>query len=135
MTNGNENKDIMDYGQIKIADEVVGIIAGLAATEVSEANRDPDWTVGVKMSRDKLGTYYIEDVVRFRKSTSNVLEEMIKVAKADGIDEVEVVIPRDSGAGGKAANLFFVRALTEHGITVKSSQISGHSGKLNRFPF
>lgn len=108
----------------------------LAATEVSEANRDPDWTVGVKMSRDKLGTYYIEDVVRFRKSTSNVLEEMIKVAKADGIDEVEVVIPRDSGAGGKAANLFFVRALTEHGITVKSSQISGHSGKLNRFlPF
>lgn len=35
MTNGNENKDIMDYGQIKIADEVVGIIAGLAATEVS----------------------------------------------------------------------------------------------------
>lgn len=35
MTSVNENKDIMDYGQIKIADEVVGIIAGLAATEVS----------------------------------------------------------------------------------------------------
>ena len=35
MTDVNENKDIMEYGQIKIADEVVGIIAGLAATEVS----------------------------------------------------------------------------------------------------
>ena len=32
--NEGENKDIMEYGQIKIADEVVGIIAGLAATEV-----------------------------------------------------------------------------------------------------
>ena len=30
----NENKEIMEYGQIKIADEVVGIIAGLAAMEV-----------------------------------------------------------------------------------------------------
>ena len=108
----------------------------LAATEVSEANRDPDWTVGVKMSRDKFGQYYIEDVVRFRKSTAQVLEEIIRVAKSDGIDDVEVVIPRDSGAGGKMANLYYVRTLAEQGITVSSSQISGHSGKLNRFlPF
>ena len=32
--NLDENKDIMKYGQIKIADEVVGIIAGLAAMEI-----------------------------------------------------------------------------------------------------
>lgn len=32
--NTDENNDIMQYGQIKIADEVVGIIAGLAATEI-----------------------------------------------------------------------------------------------------
>lgn len=32
--NSDENKDIMKYGQIKIADEVVGIIAGLAAMEI-----------------------------------------------------------------------------------------------------
>lgn len=108
----------------------------LAASEVSEANRDPDWTAGVKMSRDKFGNYCIEDVVRFRKTTSQVLEEIIKTAKIDGINEVEVIIPKDTGAGGKAANLFFVRALAEHGITVRSAQISGHSGKLNRFlPF
>lgn len=108
----------------------------LAASEVSEANRDPDWTAGVKMSRDKFGNYCIEDVIRFRKTTSQVLEEIIKTAKIDGINEVEVIIPKDTGAGGKAANLFFVRALAEHGITVRSAQISGHSGKLNRFlPF
>ncbi|KNF07399.1 hypothetical protein CLPU_17c00240 [Gottschalkia purinilytica] len=34
MSNSEKNNEIMDYGQIKIADEVVGIIAGLAATEV-----------------------------------------------------------------------------------------------------
>ncbi|AFS78390.1 hypothetical protein DUF322 [Gottschalkia acidurici 9a] len=34
LSNGDINSEIMDYGQIKIADEVVGIIAGLAATEV-----------------------------------------------------------------------------------------------------
>lgn len=30
----NKNVDIIDYGQVKIADEVVGTIAGLAAMEV-----------------------------------------------------------------------------------------------------
>ena len=65
-----------------------------------------------------------------------MLEEIIKTARNDGLDEVEVVIPKDSGAGGSAANLFFVRALAENGITVRSAQISGHMGKLNRFlPF
>nr|WP_235436186.1 Asp23/Gls24 family envelope stress response protein [Gottschalkia purinilytica] len=34
LSNSEKNNEIMDYGQIKIADEVVGIIAGLAATEV-----------------------------------------------------------------------------------------------------
>ena len=107
----------------------------LAATE-DAPGQNPDWTVGVKMSRDKLGNYYIEDVARFRKSTAGVLEEIIRIAKADGLDEVEVSIPRDSGAGGKAANMFFVRTLAENGVSVKSCQISGHSGKLNRFlPF
>ncbi|TCO79190.1 Asp23/Gls24 family envelope stress response protein [Marinisporobacter balticus] len=31
----NNNVDVVEHGQIKIADEVVGVIAGLAATEVS----------------------------------------------------------------------------------------------------
>lgn len=32
--NETENKEVLEYGQIKIADEVVGIIAGLAAIEI-----------------------------------------------------------------------------------------------------
>ena len=47
-----------------------------------------------------------------------------------------MIVPRDTGSGGAAANLFYVRTLAEHGITVRSSKMSGHSGKLNRFlPF
>lgn len=108
----------------------------LASSEVSEANRDPDWTAGILMSRDKLGNYYIEDSFRFRKTANVVLENIIKTAKTDGIDDVEVVLARDTGAGGAAANIFYTRTLAEQGITVRSTKMSGHSGKLNRFlPF
>lgn len=108
----------------------------LASSEVSEANKNPDFTAGVLMSRDKLGNYYIEDVYRMQKTPNVVLEEIIKTARQDGVDDVEVIVPRDTGSGGAAANLFYVRTLAEHGITVRSSKMSGHSGKLNRFlPF
>jgi predicted phage terminase large subunit-like protein len=107
-----------------------------AASEPSQANRDPDWTASVLMSRDALGNYYIEDMYRFRKSTAGVIEEVIKVAKQDGLDEVEVGIPKDTGSGGSSANYYFTRTFAEHGITIRSVKMSGHSGKLNRFlPF
>jgi predicted phage terminase large subunit-like protein len=107
----------------------------LAASVPSETNRDPDWTVGVLMSRDKYGVYYIEDVVRFRKLTDGVLQEIVKAAHSDG-DATKVTIPRDTGAGGKTANAFFLRHLAEHGIAARSVVMSGHSGKLQRFlPF
>lgn len=107
----------------------------IAATEKTATN-DPDWTCGVLMSRDAQGIYYIEDEVRFQKSTHDVLEEIIKTAKRDGIDDVQVCIPQDSGAAGKTAFAWFSRCLAEHGIYVRKSVMSGHSGKLNRFkPF
>lgn len=108
----------------------------LAASLPSETNRDPDWTAGVKMSRDRFGVYYIEDVNRFRKLTDAVLQEIIKTAHRDGLDECQVTIPKDPGAGGKTANSFFLRTLAENGVAAKSVQVSGHSGKIQRFlPF
>lgn len=108
----------------------------LAATLPSESNRDPDYTAGVKISRDKLGNYYIEDVYRFRKLTDGVLKEIIDTAKADGLDRTQVAIPRDTGAGGSIANAFFIRTLAEAGIAAKSVKVSGHIGKIQRFlPF
>ena len=104
----------------------------LASTVPSETNRNPDWTAGVKMSRDKFGYYYIEDVYRFRKLPDGVLQEIIKTARQDG-DDVQVTIPKDSGAGGSAANAYQLRTLAENGIPAKSVKISGHKGKVQRF--
>lgn len=108
----------------------------LAASVPSESNPNPDWTAGVKMSRDKWGTYCIEDCNRFRKLTDAVLKEVIDTAHADGLDDTKVTIPRDPGAGGKTANSFFIRTLAENGIAAKSVVVSGHTSKISKFlPF
>lgn len=108
----------------------------LAGSIPSETYPNPDWTAGVKMSRDKFGYYYIEDVERFRKLSDGVLQDILKVANHDGPDDTTVTIPKDPGAGGKTANSFFIRTLAENGIPAKSVVVSGHSGKIARFkPF
>jgi len=108
----------------------------LAASIPSESNPNPDWTAGVKMSRDRFGYYYVEDVNRFRKLSDGVIKDIILTAEDDGLDETKVTIPKDPGAGGKTANSFQLRTLAEAGITATSVVVSGHSGKISRFtPF
>lgn len=107
-----------------------------AATEVSQAVPNPDWSAGVKLSRDQMGIYYVEDVVRFRARTDKVLKTVAEVAIADGVGECQVTIPKDPGAAGATANAFYIRTLAEAGIAAKSCTISGHAGKVTRFqPF
>lgn len=97
---------------------------------------DPDYSASVLMGRSSTGQYYVLDVYRFRKRTSEVIEEMIKVAHADGVDEVEVVITKDPGAAGAHFAQFLTRTLVEHGIQPRIIVSSGHSNKLKRFmPF
>lgn len=110
----------------------------LAGSVPSETNKNPDWTVGVLMCRDKFGNYYVEDVKRFQMLSDGVMKEIIKTAKEDNelYGEVKVTIPKDPGAGGKTANQFQLRTLAENGIYATSVQMSGHSGKISRFtPF
>ena len=104
----------------------------LASTVPSESNRNPDWTAGVRMSRDKFGMYYVEDVYRFRKTPDAVLQEIIKTSRQDG-EGVQVTIPRDSGSGAAMAASYQQRTLAENGIPAKTVKISGHSGKIQRF--
>ena len=107
----------------------------LAASVPSEVNKDPDYTAGVKISRDKNGIYYVEDVVRFRKTPDLVLKEIAKVGKEDGPD-IKVTIPVDPAASGKIAAMFNVRTLAENGVAVKTIKTSGHTTKVNSFlPF
>ena len=107
----------------------------LAASVPSESCKIVDWSAGTLLSRDKFGTYYIEDAKRFQKLTDGVLKEIVTTAHNDGLDTL-VTIPRDAGAGGKTANSFYIRTLAENGIAAKSVVMSGHSGKVQRFlPF
>jgi predicted phage terminase large subunit-like protein len=107
-----------------------------AGSEASVALPNPDWTAGVKMSRDKYGIYYIEDVCRFRARTDKVLKTVVDIAHADGIEDCHVTIPMDPGAAGKTANAFYLRVLAENGVPARTCSISGHSGKVTRFkPF
>ncbi len=71
-----------------------------AATEVTTASPNPDWTVGVKMRRVG-STYYVLDVKRFRGGPNKVLSIMKKTANDDGL-ECEQVFEQDPAAAGKA---------------------------------
>lgn len=107
----------------------------LAATLPSEVNKDPDYTCGVKVSRNKFGVYTVEDAYRFRKLSGDVLDEIIAVARNDGVDEVQVMIPGEIGAG-RSWSQHVIRVLAENGIPARLVQVSGHKGKVSRFlPF
>lgn len=107
----------------------------LAGSIKSEANQDPDYTCGVLVARDRNGIYTVEDAYRFRKLSGDVISEIVKTAIADGIDEVQVTIPQETGSG-KSWTQHLVRCLAEEGIPCRTCQISGHRGKVQRFlPF
>jgi hypothetical protein len=55
----------------------------LAATEKTELN-DPDWTVGIKLGRDRNGGYWLLDVVRGRANPGDVERLLVNTAAQDG---------------------------------------------------
>ena len=55
----------------------------LAATEKTEFN-DPDWTVGIKLGRDRSGGYWLLDMVRRRANPGDVEQLLPDTARQDG---------------------------------------------------
>lgn len=72
----------------------------LAATEVSERNPDPDWTVGTLMMLLN-GIFYVLDVKRIRERGDKVEELIAETAKTDGVN-VAIRIEQEPGSAGKA---------------------------------
>jgi len=102
----------------------------LAATEKTELN-DPDWTVGIKLGRDKNGGYWLLDMVRGRANPGDVDRLLLNTATQDG-NRVRIGFGQDPGQAGKSQVLHLVRALS--GFTVVPASESGD--KLTRFgPF
>jgi predicted phage terminase large subunit-like protein len=102
----------------------------LAATEKTELN-DPDWTVGIKLGRDKNGGYWLLDMVRGRANPGDVDRLLLNTATQDG-KRVRIGFGKDPGQAGKSQALHLVRAF--NGFTVAPTPESGD--KLTRFgPF
>jgi predicted phage terminase large subunit-like protein len=102
----------------------------LAATEKTARN-DPDWTVGIKLGRDRNGGYWLLDVLRERANPGDVEGLLFNTATQDGT-RVRIGFGKDPGQAGKSQALHLVRALS--GVTVMPAAESGD--KLTRFgPF
>lgn len=72
----------------------------LAATQPSESNPDPDYTVGLRLGRHPNGTYYVEHVNRFRKMPKGVKDAGRAMADRDGVNTA-IVLEQEPGSSGK----------------------------------
>jgi predicted phage terminase large subunit-like protein len=86
----------------------------LAATTATGRN-DPDWTVGVKLTRHGSGRYTILDVVRLRGSPREMEDSIARAARADG-RTVTIGLPEDPGQAGKSQISYLTRQLAGHHV-------------------
>jgi len=99
-----------------------------AGTEVSTANPDPDYTVGLKIGRHNSGKMYVTDIVRIRSNSGDVERKVLQTAELDGKD-VTIRIEQEPGSSGKAViEHYQLRVLS--GYTVYGDRATG--SKLDR---
>lgn len=98
----------------------------LAATAATGTN-DPDWTVGVKMMRERHGRFTIVDVVRMRGTPRQIEDTIMATARLDGTT-VTIGLPEDPGQAGRAQIAYLVGRLA--GFRVLTSRETG--AKLTR---
>lgn len=94
----------------------------LASTKPSEANPDPDWTVGMKAGIDDNGIIYIIDAVFDRVDPAGV-ESLFKNTGTQDGRKVSIRIPQDPGAAGKMVARTFIKMMA--GYDIKAVVVSG----------
>lgn len=72
----------------------------LAATEASDG-KDPDWSVGCLMHRERSGRIYISDVTRFRARPGQRDVWIRNTAEMDGV-AIPIIVEQEPGASGKS---------------------------------
>lgn len=88
-----------------------------AATELSEKNQNPDWTVGLKLLEHR-GLFYILDIIRFRGNPLRVEKTIVAIAAQE--QDVEVLLPQDPGAAGKSEVAHLTRLLKGRKVYITS---------------
>lgn len=91
------------------------------AASKEKPGKQPDWTVGLKMTHVN-GVFYIEDVQRGRWTPGEVNTKLKNTASQDGLP-VRIRMPQDPGAAGKADAESKVKLLA--GFSVKALPVSG----------
>lgn len=94
----------------------------LAATEKEREKDDPDWTVGLRVTRTPGGRFVVEHMERMRESPGKVRKSIKNLADQDGRG-VRVRLPQDPGQAGKAQAQEFVALLAGH--TVRTKPVTG----------
>ena len=92
-----------------------------AATE-KRSDNDPDATVGLLLSKDRAGVYYVEHVEKMFASPHTVEKAMKACAKRDGPD-TKIAYMQDPGSAGVAEAQATARALD--GYNVRFATASG----------
>lgn len=82
----------------------------LAATEPSQANPDPDWTVGLKLGLCRDGSWVVGDVRRLRERPDGVEKAIRQAADIDGRG-VPIWIEQEPGSSGKNTVLHYQRTV------------------------
>lgn len=95
----------------------------LAATEPSQANPDPDWTVGLKLGRTPDGRWVIGDIRRVRRRPEGVEAEVKAAAAVDGVG-VPVWIEQEPGSSGKNTIAHYQRTVLP-GHNVRGERSTG----------
>jgi predicted phage terminase large subunit-like protein len=96
----------------------------LAGTEPSSANRDPDYTVGLRLELEpSSGSFYISDIVRERKAPGAVEQLVAATAARDG-RAVAIGIEQEPGAAGVALVERYRRQLLR-GYAVHTERVTG----------
>jgi predicted phage terminase large subunit-like protein len=90
----------------------------LAATEPSEANPDPDFTVGLRMGRTKDGVFVVEHIARDRLRPKGRDALGRRMADRDGVATM-VKLEQEPGSSGKTQIDAWQRTLTDR-------QVKGH---------
>ncbi len=85
-----------------------------AATKKTESN-DPDYTVGVKMAKDRDGVFYVCDVVRLQESPLHVQNAIKNTASQDG-PVCRIGIEQDPGQAGVSEADLLLRMMSGYNI-------------------
>lgn len=89
----------------------------LAATEVSEKNKNPDWTAGAHMGTTRDGALVIRDMEHFRGGPGAVEDAIVRLASQDGRN-CTVAVWQDPGQAGKAQVAHQRKLLTRKGYVL-----------------